>query len=46
MTDFYAPNGTLQILDQLARGPEAIISLRNAILPTDGSVTWNVCIHI
>jgi hypothetical protein len=45
MTAFYTPDGTLQILDQVAQGPQNIIALRNAGLPTDGTVIWNVCIH-
>ena len=42
MTDFYTGNGTLQVLHNTARGANQILALRQAILPVDGSVVWNV----
>ncbi|KAH7159452.1 hypothetical protein B0J13DRAFT_616276 [Dactylonectria estremocensis] len=40
-TDFFAPNGSLIVLGNVATGANAILSSRAAMLPADGSVQWN-----
>ncbi|PVH82870.1 hypothetical protein DL98DRAFT_570103 [Cadophora sp. DSE1049] len=45
-TDFFASNGTLIVLDNVAEGADAILASRQGILPVDGSVRWNVVIRV
>ncbi|KAH7371182.1 hypothetical protein BKA66DRAFT_573130 [Pyrenochaeta sp. MPI-SDFR-AT-0127] len=40
-TNFFAPNGSLIVLGDVATGPEAILRSRAAMLPLDGSIQWN-----
>lgn len=41
-TDFFAPNGSLVVSGDVATGADAILQARAAMLPTDGSVQWDV----
>ena len=41
-TDFFATTGSLIVLDNVAQGAEEILASRQAILPVDRSVRWNV----
>lgn len=43
LIDFFAPDGTQIVLQNAAVGGAEIIALKQAILPVDGSVRWNVC---
>lgn len=43
-TDFFAPNGTLVVLGSVSQGSQEILASRQAMLPVNGSVRWNVCL--
>lgn len=44
ITGFFAPGGALILGGTRFTGAEAILAAREAILPPDGSIKWNVCI--
>lgn len=41
-TDFFAPNGNMIVLGDIAQGGNAILRSKQAMLPVDGSIQWNV----
>lgn len=41
-TDFFVPDtGRLIVLENTAEGPDAIVKLKQALLPTTGEKQWN-----
>lgn len=40
-TDFFTPQGVLIVLESKATGPAEIVALKEKLMPTDGSKTWN-----
>ncbi|KAH8587364.1 hypothetical protein B0O99DRAFT_601713 [Bisporella sp. PMI_857] len=41
-TDFFATNGSLVVLGSVSQGARNILASRQAMLPVDGSVRWNL----
>ncbi|KAH8652658.1 hypothetical protein BGZ60DRAFT_533521 [Tricladium varicosporioides] len=40
-TNFFAPNGSMIILGDIAQGANAILRSKHALLPANGSIQWN-----